>query len=182
VQVDVIPSSLGTEPKQIVQAAEEGFYKLRGFEKVYAVFDRDDHHTYANAIAMAEARDGKLKNDEKEHASFEAIVSVPCFELWLLLHYADIMAPVHRDEALARLRQHLSGYQKGNNDTYFMTVANLAVATRRAIALKLRFSRLPGTDPYTDIHALVDVLRNLKNGLLVRRERIARPEPLSDLR
>jgi RloB-like protein len=164
VHVLVIHSFLGTTPQQIVQAAEEEFCKSKGFEKVYAVFDRDDHLTYANAIAMAEARDGKLKNDEKEHVSFEAIVSVPCFELWLLLHYVNIMAPIHRHHALARLQQHLPGYQKGKNGTYVTTVANLAVATQRATALKQQFCRLPGTDAYTDVHKLVDVLRKLRNG------------------
>ena len=162
--VRVIHSPLGTEPQQIVQGAETEFLKSKSFEKVYAVFDRDDHRTYANAIAMAEARDGKLKNDGKEYASFEAIVSIPCFELWLLLHYVDIMAPIHRDEALARLRLHLPGYQKGNDDTYVATVANLAVATQRATVLKQQFSRLPGTDAYTDVHELVCVLRNLRTG------------------
>ena len=164
VYVGVFSSPLGTEPQQIVQGAEERFYKSKGFEKVYAVFDRDQHLTYANAIGMAEARDGKLKNDEKRLVSFEAIVSVPCFELWLLLHYADIMAPMHRDEALARLRQHLPGYQKGNNGAYAATLANLAVATRRATALKQQFSRLPGTAAYTDVHELVRVLRHLRTG------------------
>jgi hypothetical protein len=162
VNVRVIHSPLGTEPQQIVQGAQEEFLKSTAFEKVYAVFDRDEHLTYANAIAMAEARDGKLKNDEKEPISFEAVVSVPCFELWLLLHFDSIMAPIHRREALERLQRHLTGYQKGNNGVYPATLANLDVATQRARVLKQRFSRLSGTDAYTDVHELVDVLRKLK--------------------
>jgi hypothetical protein len=164
VSVRVIRSPLGTEPQQIVQGAEAEFLKSRAFEQVYAVFDRGEHLTYANAIAMAEARDGKLKNDEKKLVSFKAIVSVPCFELWLLLHFANILAPMHRDEALSQLRQYLAGYQKGYNGTYAATLANLSVATERATVLKHRFSRLPGTDAYTDVHELVEILRKLKNG------------------
>lgn len=164
VHVRVIHSPLGTEPQQIVEAAEAEFLKSREFEKVYAVFDRDQHLTYANAIAMADARDGKLKNDEKKPVSFEAIVSVPCFELWLLLHFVNIMAPMHQHAAFAQLRVHLPGYEKSNTDTYAATLTNLAVATQRAMALKQRFGRLPGTDPYTDVHLLVDTLRKLKDG------------------
>lgn len=164
VNVRVIHSPLGTEPQQIVQGAEEEFSKSHAFEKVYAVFDRDEHLTYANAIAMAEARNGKLKNEEKQSVSFQAIVSVPCFELWLLLHFANIMAPMHRSEALTQLQKHLAGYQKGSDGVYADTLAKLAVATRRATALKQQCSRLPGTDAYTDVHELVDVLRNLRNG------------------
>ena len=164
VSLRVIHSPLGTEPQQIVQGAEQEFLKSKGFDKIYAVFDRDEHLTYANAIAMAEARNGKLRNDEKEPVSFEAIVSVPCFELWLLLHFADIMAPMHRHVALAQLRQHLADYQKGKKGTYAATLAHLAVAMQRAIALRKQFARLPGDDAYTDVHELVEVLRQLRKG------------------
>ena len=108
--VRIIPSELGTEPLQIVESAIAEFEKDRGFDRIYVVFDRDDHRTYANAIARAEAINGRMKNDEKEQVSFEAIVSVPSFELWLLLHFADIQAWFHRDEIAQRLRQHIAAY------------------------------------------------------------------------
>ena len=44
------------------------------------------------------------ENDEGTKASFEAVASVPCFELWLLLHFEDVYAPIHRTEAAERLR------------------------------------------------------------------------------
>lgn len=159
----VIHSPLGTEPQQVVQGAKEKFLESREYDQVYAVFDRDQHRTYANAISMAQALDRKMKNDEKKLVCFKSIVSVPCFELWLLLHFRDVMAPIPRDEALRLLRLYLPRYQKGNNDTYAATLANLAVAIQRAAALKQRFERLPGTDPYTDVHELVNVLKSLKN-------------------
>lgn len=163
VHVQVIHSPNGQEPQQIVEGAVEVFGETKGFERVYAVFDRDEHLTYANAIAMAEARDGRLKNDEKAAVRFEAVVSVPSFELWLLLHFANIQAWLHRDEALARLRQHLPGYEKGNRGTYAATAEHLPTATQRATALKAQFARMPGEDAYTDVHELVATLRGLKN-------------------
>lgn len=163
VHVRVIHSPNGQEPQQIVEGAVEVFSKTRSFERVYAVFDRDEHLTYANAIAMAEARDGQLTNDEKSAVRFEAVVSVPCFELWLLLHFASIQAWLHRNEALARVRQHLPGYQKGSKGTYAATAEHLPTAMQRAMALKAQFARLPGEDAYTDVHELVAILRALKN-------------------
>lgn len=163
VYLRVIHSPLGTEPKQIVESAEQEFAKSKGLEKVCAVFDRDQHLTYANAIAMSEARDGKLRNDEKEPVSFEAIVSVPSFELWLLLHFVSILAPLHGDQALAQLKQHIAGYEKGRSGIYAATLANLEIATQRAVALKDQFNRLPGDDVYTDVHQLVAALRRLKD-------------------
>lgn len=160
VHLQVISSSLGTDPQRVVEGAEKEFKKSKAFEKVYSVFDRDEHLSYANAIAMAEARNGKLKNDEKAPVSFEAIVSVPCFELWLLLHFVEVMAPIHRHDALVRLRQYLPEYEKADKDTYSATMANLAVATERATLLKRSFNRLPGEEPYTDVHELVAFLRS----------------------
>jgi hypothetical protein len=59
--VEVQPSELGTAPIQVVQYAKELFedgdrYKniqRRAFEKVYAVFDRDDHDSYHEALTLA---------------------------------------------------------------------------------------------------------------------------------
>jgi hypothetical protein len=160
--VKIISSELGTEPLQIVESAIAEFERERDFDKIYVVFDRDDHRTYANAVSRAEAIHGKMKNDEKKQVSFEAIVSVPSFELWLLLHFADIQAWFHRDEIARRLRQHIAGYTKGMNDTYERTRAQLQVATHRGSALKSRNSRLPGTEAYTDVQDLVAVLFRLR--------------------
>jgi RloB-like protein len=57
--VEVRPSELGTAPMQVVQYAQSLFengdrhknIQRRAFEKVYAVFDRDDHDSYYGALA-----------------------------------------------------------------------------------------------------------------------------------
>src|SRR5260370_37623980 len=75
--VCVLPSQLGTQPSHVVEFAVSKFKETKGFEKVFAGFDRYDHITYAAAIARAESLDGKLKNDENKQVIFKAIVSVP---------------------------------------------------------------------------------------------------------
>lgn len=76
--VEVRASELGTAPIQVVQYAR---IQPRAFEQVYAVFDRDDHDSYFDALRLAELLDGKLKNDAKQFIRFKAIASVPSFEL-----------------------------------------------------------------------------------------------------
>lgn len=91
--VEVQPSELGTSPIQVVQYANALFeqgdrhkkIQPRAFEQVYAVFDRDDHGSYFEALQLAESLDGRLRNDNKRPVRFRAIASVPSFELWLLL-------------------------------------------------------------------------------------------------
>jgi hypothetical protein len=61
-QVVVLPSDLGTGPRKVVQSAEAEFNaRGKAFERIYAVFDRDDHPQYETAIQMAEARNGKSR-------------------------------------------------------------------------------------------------------------------------
>ena len=161
--IHVISSELGTDPRSVVKSAEAVFNGMgKGFERVYAVFDRDDHPEYANAIHMACAKNKKLRNDEKQPVGFEAIVSVPCFEFWLLLHFSDIRSSVHRDTVFKRLRLHISDYEKGMSNLFSLTEANLNIATNRAKLLKQTNQRIPGKDPYTDVHELVEFLHSIR--------------------
>ena len=151
-----------TEPLQIVDEAENIFNASREYEWVFAVFDRDEHRTYHNALALAEALDSKLKNDEHQAVRFVAVPSVPCFELWLLLHYADIQAMLHRDEAVQRLRGHINGYRKGFDGVYGVTEALLPTAIPRAVRLQERFDAHSGTAPYTRANEVVQLLREIR--------------------
>lgn len=168
--VQAQPSQLGTQPLQVVEFAEQLFVngdafknmQPRAFEQVYAVFDRDDHATYHAALGKAAALDGKLHNDQRQRVKFQAIASVPCFELWLLLHFADVLTPLHRDEVYRRLRQHLPGYDKGQAGHFAKTRQCLDAATLRAEQLSARATAHDGIAPYTDIHRLVSLLTTLK--------------------
>lgn len=168
--VEVQPGILGTEPIQVVQYAHALFengdrhkqIQPRAFEQVYAVFDRDEHHSYFNALQLAESLDGKLRNDNRQAVGFKAIASVPCFELWLLLHFEDVQAPVHRDEVLRRLKQHIAGYEKGQGGAFAATRARLDIAQQRAQSLATRFTAYTEPEPYTAITALMTALTALR--------------------
>lgn len=154
----------GTEPRQVVDFAEATFNASKEYEWVFAVFDRDDHPTYHDALTRAAALDNMLKNDEGAAIRFQAVPSVPCFELWFLLHFADIQAFFHRTEIYQRLRQHIADYDKGAEGVYALTEANLADATARAIRLQGRYNAHTGTDPYTNANEVVQLLRAIGGG------------------
>lgn len=168
--VQVQHSQFGTSPLKVVEYAEHLFVngdeakniQPRAFEQVYVVFDRDDHDSYHNALAKAESLDDKLKNEDKQRVKFEAIASVPCFELWLLLHFEDVLAPLHRTEVYQRLRQYLTEYDKGQPGHYAQTQQNLDEAMRRAEHLAELTTAHNADEPYTDMHRLVHLLTTLK--------------------
>ncbi|WP_394791192.1 RloB family protein [Rhodoferax sp.] len=145
--VEVQSGQLGTAPIQVVRYAQQLFedgdlrkgIHPKSFDQVYTVFDRDDHDSY-----------------------FNAIVSIPSFELWLLLHYEDIQTPIHRDEVMDRLKQHITGYDKGAGGAFVITRDRLETATQRAQALAAKFNAYTAPEPFTALHELVTLLTTLR--------------------
>ncbi|MFJ6696459.1 RloB family protein [Streptomyces sp. NPDC091272] len=76
-----------------------------GYDEVWAVFDVDEFKDVAQAVAEA-----------RRHG-IEVAVSAPCFELWLLLHFADHQGHVDSyKKLLPLLRKHVPGYDKTRVD------------------------------------------------------------------
>ncbi|MGE4240548.1 RloB family protein [Ramlibacter sp.] len=168
--VHVRHGGFGTDPMDLVEYAEHLFRKgdrnagieAGAFDHIYVVFDRDEHDTYYPALSKAAALDGKLLNDERHAVPFEAIASVPCFEVWLLLHFEDVQAPIHRNEVTARLQAHLPGYKKGGGGHWGATKERRETAAMHAAARASSTTAHDGEATYTDMHRLVDVLMHLR--------------------
>lgn len=166
-----MPGDYGTSPDQVVNYAKNLFIngnehlkiQPKSFEKVYVVFDRDEHEHYHKGLTLADSNNNKkLRNDQKNAIEFKAIASVPNFEIWFLLHFEDCHAPMHRDEVINKLKEYLHNYEKGQVGHYQHTKDNLHSATSRAELLALQTTAWDGTKLYTDVHLLVEVLTNLK--------------------
>jgi hypothetical protein len=170
--VQVLHGQKGTDPAQVLAYAHKLFLQgdatkglqPRAFDRLVVVFDRDEHHGYHAALADAQKLSGKIKSDEGVAVPVDAVASVPCFELWLLLHFEDVTAPLTAAEALARLTKHAPQYAKGNTDHWAETRAHLPAAIARAKALAAVTTAHDGHLPYTDMHSLVERLVHLKDG------------------
>lgn len=169
--VQVLHSQIGTEPQQVLEYAltvfkegdpAHGVY-AQAFDRIVVVFDRDEHKTYHAALAQAAARNGKLKNDSGIAIPIDVVASVPCFELWLLLHFEDVHAPLHRHAVVEQLKVYLPGYEKGSGGHWAATQERLADATQRAKNLVTQTTAYDGTLPHTTMHDLVSRLIHLKD-------------------
>jgi hypothetical protein len=169
--VQVLHSLIGTEPQQVLEYAltvfkegdrERGIH-ARSFDRIVVVFDRDEHRTYHAALEQAAAQNCKLKNDNGIVMPLDVVASVPCFELWLLLHFEDIHAPLHRHAAIEQLKAYLPGYEKGSGGHWAATQARLVDATLRAERLASMTTARDGTMPYTRMHELVSRLVHLRD-------------------
>ena len=110
VEVEIAPEH-GRDPKSLVELAkvrreraEVEAKRQRDenilYNEVWCVFDVDDHIRLRDALQQA--RD----------CSISVAVSNPCFELWILLHFATQWAYIDRHSLRVAIRQHLPGYDK----------------------------------------------------------------------
>ena len=129
------------------------------FDEVFCVFDRDEHPTFNRACEKAEAKKLNL------------VVSWPCFEFWLLLHFGYSRKPYARtgnrspaDECLRDLKNHLSDYEKAQKGLFLKLEGCLEAAKTHAQRTIVDAKKTNDPNPSTEIHYLVGFMQNLKSG------------------
>jgi hypothetical protein len=99
-----VPYTLVTKARDLRDEAAERSKRDKdenlAYDQVWCVFDRDDHPRFEEAIQIA-----------RDHGLHLA-VSVPCAELWLLLHFRESPGMRHRDEIRRMLMEQLPKYDK----------------------------------------------------------------------
>lgn len=117
------------------------------YDEVWCVFDVDQHQRLEDA------------RNEAVRSGIELAVSNPCFELWLLLHFADQTAHLSVKQARDRLKKHLPGYDK--HVRFEDASQGYEEAVRRAKALDLHHTAAgaPGGNPSTNMHRLTERIR-----------------------
>lgn len=159
----IADKTTGTDPLSVVTSAIKAFNKDPIYDRVYCVFDKDKHSTYD--ATLDKIRSTRLKKDAVLHA----ITSVPCFEIWLLLHYTYttrtfFAAGDASNCALVEteLKRHVTGYQKGSRNVFEFVKDKLDNAITNASRLDA-FHQTSGTDnPSTKVHELVEYLQKLR--------------------
>ena len=148
----VLEIEAGGDPKKLVERAKSLQREARDsgdpFDQVWCVFDIDDHKRIADA--KQQARDNGIG----------LIVSNPCFDLWILLHYQDLTQHTHRHKVQSLCRKHIPGYVKSPPCDKLLQL--FPEAEKRATALnKWHASRCTdGDNPSTNVHNLVAKIRS----------------------
>jgi hypothetical protein len=151
------------DPINIVEYAERRLIE-DGYDRAYCVFDRNGHTGFDAALRkIASSENGK-------HGRLHAITSVPCFEVWILLHFSYSSSPFNKagsqsacDRVLAEVKRHFPDYTKGYQDAYAKLAAKVTQAVTNATRLQKENLKTGSTNPGTHMHMIVDHLRNLKS-------------------
>jgi hypothetical protein len=167
----VIPDRLkGNDPLSLVKTAEAEFLKeqkkdpeKQGYDHVFVVFDKDSHASYNDALQKMTSM------SKKTNGKFEAIISIPCFEVWLLLHFEEATRPYAAsgnnsicDNVIHDLKRYIHDYEKGSRGVFEATYPTVDKAIAFAQSLEIRHKR-DGTDnPLTKVHRLITYLQVIK--------------------
>lgn len=102
------------------------------------------------------------------------IVSNESFELWLLLHYENLITirSLHRTELITKLEEHINDYNKTGTNTYECTCDSIEYAIANAKALEAKHNEnacsegrlalvVSHCNPYTNVFKLVEDLYEL---------------------
>ncbi|MFI0545598.1 MAG: RloB family protein [Brachymonas sp.] len=158
----------GTSPDLVVEHAKV-LYKEEvasgdPFDRVYCVFDRDNHATFDAAVQHVSGLNSNGK-------PFFAITSTPCFEVWLLLHFDYSTQPFHPaggksvgDQVISRLKTKpgFERYGKGQKGIYTQLKDQLQKALDHAQRLRVDGAATGSTNPATNFDELVKEIQSLR--------------------
>ena len=161
-QVFIADNTVGSSPGSVVRCALEKYRaEPDGYDAVYCVFDRDQHRDFD----AASARIQELSRRTKKPIPLTAAVSVPCIEIWFLLHYEYSDAP-HLNFASVSpvLRKHVPTYDKTNSAIRIVAgqmVERVELAIENARRLSEAGTAAGFANPYTSAHALAEEIIRL---------------------
>lgn len=155
----------GSAPISVVEYArrqyEQEFRNGDPYDRVYCVFDQDQHDSFTEACQKSTAYVIQGK-------PFFAITSIPCFELWALLHFNFVAKPYKQAgknspcaKAIADLRKipNWNDYDKAMQDMHAKLADKTDTAIKNAKALTESNKKTGSNNPATNIHELVECLQ-----------------------
>ncbi len=147
----IVAEGNDSAPISVVEHAQHRCAEPGGYDKVFCVFDRDSHESFQRACNRVRALATRTRNPLPIHTA----VSIPCFELWLLLHFERTDAPFHRcEDVIQRLRQWVPNYVKGDAAILHPCLERLPAALSNADWLEQR-AAANNSNPYTSMQRVL---------------------------
>ena len=161
----------GPRPRQIgplglLRRARDELRTDPGWDEIYCVLDHDGRHS---AVGKLEAGLAAM-NRRTASTHVEMILSDPCFELWLLLHFEFTDRPYTSvrggrsacDDVIEQLQRHIPRYRKNTTDYLKLVEDRVDDALSNADQLnRLSTGTRSRHLPYTNVSKLVARLLEL---------------------
>ncbi len=158
-------------PVSVVKFGKKKFNSDPDFDLVFFVFDQDTHASYDDALRLIEEFQCQRKFNGKTIA---AITSIPCFEIWFLLHFEPHTKPYVASGGKSPCKNLISvlkrnpafkDYEKGG-ENYFEVLQGRLPQAKKNSAQALKQIQDAGSsahhgNPTTLMHKLIDALENV---------------------
>ena len=156
--VKVVSGDHETDALALVIKAQRQFSVDRDFDRVFVVCDcAGEDLSEARALASK-----TMRNSSGTAVQVELILSRPCFELWLLLHFEYVAKPFRAAvEVVNLLKRHITDYDKADRRIFEKVATGLDRASQNAKRLKAELATIGATSPDTDMAVLAEVLLEL---------------------
>jgi hypothetical protein len=150
-EVILAENTRGPAPISVVECAEGKCGEPGGYDQIFCVFDRDGHESFDRAREKIKALSGR----KKKPLPINEAISVPCFELWVLLHFEKTDAPYDKCvDVINRVRTHMPGYEKADAAIAKQLMARLEMAIENTDWLELR-AETNNFNPFTSVHKVL---------------------------
>lgn len=159
-KIEICGEECGSDPVSVYSYAATLVEAEKGakYDAVFCVIDKDDHKNLDEALDKIRAKG----------EGFVAVLSYPCFEYWLLLHYV-----LHRNAftktarksiggvVISALKKHDPSYEKGTKGTWVRYKPKLQLAISNSKQIKKVADSSGNLNPSTSVHELVELLMTL---------------------
>jgi hypothetical protein len=143
-----VPKSIVEKAKELKRRAETRARRENdrnlAYDEVCCVFDVDEHHRIPDARQMA------------QNNGIQLAVSNPCFELWLLLHFAEPPGMKHRDDLKKKMRKHVANYDKHVDYSSYAGGYRAAVNRASKLDKQAETANEPWRNPTTGVWRLTE--------------------------
>ncbi len=136
--------------------------KIGNFNEIWCVVDHDERYEDVRVLIDRIEMIRKRRRKRYELNRIETIISIPCFEYWLLLHFENITRAYRGlpgrsacKQVTKQLEKHLPGYDKADPHIYDVCYDYLETAIERA-----KKNREPSHSS-TDVWKLIERLQNM---------------------
>ncbi|BDU37932.1 MULTISPECIES: RloB family protein [Vibrio] len=172
-----VDGDCGSSPINVVNHAyclhEKALKSGDIYNRVFCVFDRDNHSSFDEAIAKVDQINVDLeKAGLGKQIIFESIPSIPSFEYWFLLHYQPTTKPYAAtptksvgDLVIDDLKVYLPLYKKTQKGLFKKSLDEGTYDGAMAHSERIYENAIKSgvTNPSTKVHQLMAYLEELKN-------------------
>lgn len=172
-----IDGNCDPSPKSVLEYAQNLFDKERvkagNYDRVFCVFDKDQHTTFQHALKKIDSINNQLKDEGYSSDDvFMAIRSIPAFEYWFLLHFSPSTKPYSPvgnksvgDQVIDDLKVYLPNYKKKHKGFYKYSKDNKLLDGAKVHSKRIFDQSIITGDinPSTNVHELVEYLELIKN-------------------